>query len=619
MTIKECIDGVDNIKPNQYSIRDKVLWLSFIDEIIINDMLKAHEGYDGRYDDFVGYSEDKLSMPLIVPSPYDRLYTAYLKMKIDGENGETARYNNSAAMFNTYMMEYRKYYNKTHMPLNKGHKNKTIPPKPFKDGLTEAEFENLKKELYYLLSDDFAEMTSNDKLYAIVTNYMNTNAAMLKGKDGLNGVDGKNGYTPRKGIDYFDGEKGDKGDPGYTPQKGIDYFTDEDIVGLNIPAVNISFDNSNSGLASENVQDAIDEIAIKIDDMFKIESWADVQNIVNLGMAHNVFKVGEQFECSHTKYGTLIWDIVDVAPEKISLCTHKCITNLKFDIEEALYYAETELAPGTYNFTVVNQIWYPSDNGKTFQFTLTKPVPQGGQIVLDMTYNNTLAGKGVYTYPSGGSTALIEAAPITQGSGGTALGKTDGSVANVNHIQRAIMGSNNYKESFLRQWLNSDGAAGTFWTSQTVFDRLSSWPYEKPSIDGFMNGLDADFLAVVSDTTYDVGLNNVTDGGGKETLTDKFVLLSRDEIYAGSEGGVTQGKPLPYFSEFSYNGNPSTETDNNRIKTDARGVATDWWLRSPNTIYAGSVRYVSPSGVLNSNVADRTFGVAPACNIIKKQ
>ena len=29
MTIKECIDLVDNVKPNQYSIEDKVAWLSF--------------------------------------------------------------------------------------------------------------------------------------------------------------------------------------------------------------------------------------------------------------------------------------------------------------------------------------------------------------------------------------------------------------------------------------------------------------------------------------------------------------------------------------------------------------------------------------------------------------
>jgi hypothetical protein len=39
-------------------------------------------------------------------------------MQIDGETGEIARYNNSANSFNTYMTEYRKYYNKTHMPLS---------------------------------------------------------------------------------------------------------------------------------------------------------------------------------------------------------------------------------------------------------------------------------------------------------------------------------------------------------------------------------------------------------------------------------------------------------------------------------------------------------------------
>jgi len=383
-----------------------------------------------------------------------------------------------------------------------------------------------------------------------------------------------------------------------------------------LQAVNISFDKSNSGLESENVQDAIDEIVIKVGGMAKVESWADVQNIVNLGMAQNVFKVGEQLECGHTKYGTLVWDITDVTPEKLSLCVHKCPVSLQFDAREALYYAETELAAGTYNFTIVNQPWYTADNGKTFQFTLTKPVPQGGQIVLDMTYNAALAGKSVKTYSGGDSTTVIETASITEGSEGTAFGKTDGSVANVNHIQRAIMGSNNYKESALRQWLNSDGAAGTFWTPQTVFDRPPSW---ETNIAGFINGLDADFLAVISDTTYDVGLNNVTDGGGKETLTDKFVLLSRDEIYAGSEGGVTQGEPLPYFSEFSDHNSPSTAADSNRIKTNASGTATYWWLRSPGTSNAFDVRNVYTSGYLGSGTAYTSFGVAPACNIIKNQ
>lgn len=119
MTIKECIDQVDNVKPNQYSVEDKVAWLSFLDGIIINDVLKTHEGYDSKYDEFEGYSPDRLGTKLIVEAPYDSLYPAFLKMKIDEENGETARYNNSATMYNSYLSVYKKWYNKTHLPLQK--------------------------------------------------------------------------------------------------------------------------------------------------------------------------------------------------------------------------------------------------------------------------------------------------------------------------------------------------------------------------------------------------------------------------------------------------------------------------------------------------------------------
>ena len=180
MTIKECIDIVDNLKPNQYSPKIKVMWLSFIDEIIINDVLKTHEGYDGRYDNFTGYSEDKLSVPLIVESPYDRLYTAYLKMKIDAENGETTRYNNSVALFNSYMMEYRKFYNKNHLPLTDTKKGIITPINKNTSGISEAMIENLKREIYAQLSEDLLKLVSSDKLYDIVSNYVYNNIEMLK-------------------------------------------------------------------------------------------------------------------------------------------------------------------------------------------------------------------------------------------------------------------------------------------------------------------------------------------------------------------------------------------------------------------------------------------------------
>ena len=37
---------------------------------------------------------------------------------------------------------------------------------------------------------------------------------------------GEDGYTPQKGVDYFDGKDGEDGENGYTPVKGTDYFTE---------------------------------------------------------------------------------------------------------------------------------------------------------------------------------------------------------------------------------------------------------------------------------------------------------------------------------------------------------------------------------------------------------
>ena len=219
MTIKECIDAVDNLKPNQYTLRDKVQWLSFVDEKIINDVLKTHEGYDGRYDTFTGYTEDDLTVGLIVQSPYDRLYTAFLVMKIDQENGEVARYNNSASLFNTYMMEFRKYYNKTHMPLSTTARSTSMPPMNPTKYLTEAEKEAIKRDLYYQLFDDLKKATSDDVIYGIVMNYVNNNIELLEGEDGVDGTVAFDNLTDAQKAS-LKGEKGDKGDKGDKGEKG---------------------------------------------------------------------------------------------------------------------------------------------------------------------------------------------------------------------------------------------------------------------------------------------------------------------------------------------------------------------------------------------------------------
>lgn len=55
-----------------------------------------------------------------------------------------------------------------------------------------------------------------------------TDGSSMRLINGTPGAKGDSGYTPIKGVDYFDGAKGDPGDPGYTPVKGVDYYTATD-------------------------------------------------------------------------------------------------------------------------------------------------------------------------------------------------------------------------------------------------------------------------------------------------------------------------------------------------------------------------------------------------------
>lgn len=120
MTIREAIDRTDGLKPNQYSDDSKVKWLSNLDHSIHINVLETHELNDGEtLNPFVPYSVDDTAKELLVPAPYDEVYIAFLKLKIDENNQETARYNNSVALYNSYFAEFENHYQRTHKPIKK--------------------------------------------------------------------------------------------------------------------------------------------------------------------------------------------------------------------------------------------------------------------------------------------------------------------------------------------------------------------------------------------------------------------------------------------------------------------------------------------------------------------
>lgn len=294
----------------------------------------------------------------------------------------------------------------------------------------------------------------------------------------------------------------------------------------------------------------------------------------------------------------------------LTLGLHDCYANVQFDNTEALFYCETQLAAGTYNFTLLSGYDTTYGGGKTYQFTLTSAVPAGGVIMFPWGYQVQASTVKVSTYESRTATTAIESVSVAEGTGGTALE----SLGECNHTHRIRYGSNNYNESAIRQWMNSDGAKGTFWMPKTNYDRPPSW---NTSMNGFLYGMDKSFVDVVGNVKKLTALNTITDNTDASFIEtdEKFFLFSNDELYFATENGVDQGEPYAYYKNYSTLAAAGSGADSNRTKY-LNGAARYYWMRSPNPWHASNVRLVNPDGSLNHSDASNSYGAAPACCIV---
>ena len=118
MKIIEAINGIDTLNHNTYSEPEKVKWLSRVDWMVKKHVIDTHEGAEDVT--FTGYDDlTDLNTELLVPAPHDELYLRWMEAQIHYHNGEYGKYNNAVEMFNTAFEDYRKYYNRTHMPKGK--------------------------------------------------------------------------------------------------------------------------------------------------------------------------------------------------------------------------------------------------------------------------------------------------------------------------------------------------------------------------------------------------------------------------------------------------------------------------------------------------------------------
>lgn len=364
------------------------------------------------------------------------------------------------------------------------------------------------------------------------------------------------------------------------------------------------------------MNDYLHSIAVSLGSTVDVSTWEGVQKAVRMGLAPDLFPIGTQLKVNHGVYGEQLYDVVahdylksakDENAHTMTLMSHGVLPGVQYDAPEAFYYAENELPAGTYNFTISTS--YVSWSVGTYQFILTKALPKGGQLVIGGNSDVAITSMQVRAYVDRTTTQVSESANITQGNGGTNLG-TFGN--ELNHIHRISYGSDNYKESAFRQFLNSSAVAGSVWTPQTKFDRPPSWVN---SLTGFLNGLDEDFLSVIGEVIVPCSANNTyespdsaTTKGEKYTVVDRFCLASQKEIFGNSTESVADNSvQFP-----SYKGANATDYIKYRD-----GSAAAWRLRTSLGWNSHDTCFVTMRGeIANGSASVFNGGGAPVCTIV---
>ena len=367
------------------------------------------------------------------------------------------------------------------------------------------------------------------------------------------------------------------------------------------------------------ITEDISDIRDKISEIVSEDEWEAVKENIILGYGPRLYPVGTIItvncrEGAPYQYIDFIVidhdhdeDILSSNEHTMTVLMRYCINGVMFDSPESFIEVTSAYSPGMYSFTIPD---YDSTYGgnASYQFTLTQAVPIGGQMVFNWAYQTQASAGTVSTYSSASSATPIETVSVSAGSGGTFLGTLNGSASNLNHIHRARYGSNNYEESGIRQWANSDQAKGHWYHQSSKFDRRPSYA---DSMDGFLTYLDPEFVNILCNVSHKNRTNTVYDENGTTTAyntVDRVFLLSNEEVGFSTESSINTGSVYAYFSG---------ATDADRIGYDISNTSTAryWWLRTPHPSHASDERRVYTSGALYSHYADNGHAARLACVI----
>ena len=364
--------------------------------------------------------------------------------------------------------------------------------------------------------------------------------------------------------------------------------------------------------------------------------WLGVKKLVDHGVAAKRLPVGTQIidtwaKAAGTEYSAP-WDVVHhLQNGDMYLNWHYAFPDgVPFDEPEAIYYAPAGgLAAGTYHILIGTAYGTGWDTAKAIQFTLNNAMDENDQLVISMgtdNKNDPTNGRTWNVYAKG-STTSKDTGTTSNGTGGTSLG-TIGAVnahrtnGNLNAISRVVYGSGRWKESAIRQWLNSEAAAGSWWSAQNGWDRP---PAVATTLRGFLAGCSADFLSILEPVDVVTALNTQEGfASDTETTQDRIFLPCLENWYINPEKSG-EGDEWDYYKALAQEAGLSGKFQRSstyeilkKYNVSSTTSAVTVWLRSCNRGLASSAWLVTGSGYVNGyGTAYVAFRGCPACKIKK--
>ena len=313
---------------------------------------------------------------------------------------------------------------------------------------------------------------------------------------------------------------------------------------------------------------------------------------------------------------------------------HYCLPfGVQFSQNQAFYYCNEALPAGTYYFIIGNNWGNNVHSGYKYEFTTTVDIPAGGQIQIG-TASSEISGLPdtnpanwrIRTYSSAESITPLEILALTEYTDGTPVGTSLGTLSTstkynttINNIYCAGYGNNRWKNSAIRQFLNSDKNTGN-WFDLPSDDVFSRKPNQLVTKNGFLTGIDDELLNVIKETKVATAINTNRDSesGAWDYTYDKFFIPSMEQVYCTPQISG-EGSYWEYWKQKSGLSNPNAQwSTNENMKTYAmenHSSAQPVRLRSAYRGNSNSTWCVNSSGYVSSNGATNALRFSPACVI----